>query len=160
VSGLPSQPPAPFCLWPEMKKATLLVAAVLLTALSAQAQMGWTLKQCTDKFGDFQSKESIEGNRTGYKWTGDNFGPMEVIFMQENPKASRVILGETTKTVTSADFAKFVKTVCPGYTWHDSLPFNGANFVLLSNGSSVYWGGWGEHWISAWTEADDEAAKQ
>jgi hypothetical protein len=143
-----------------MKKATLLVAAVLLTALSAQAQMGWTLKQCTDKFGDFQSKESIEGHRTGYKWTGDTSVPMEVIFMQENLKVSRVILSETTKTVTFADFAKFVKTVCPGYTWHDSLPYNGANFVLLSNGSSVYWGGWGEHWISAWTEADDEAAKQ
>jgi len=143
-----------------MKKAILLAAALTLTAISAQAQMGWTLKQCTDQFGAFNSKESIQGNRTDYKWVGDNLAPMEVIFMSGNTSASRVILGVTTKTVTSTDFAKFVKVACPGFTWHDSFPYNGANFVLLSNGSSIYWGGWGEHWISAWTEADDEAAKK
>ena len=143
-----------------MKIAILLAAAVTLTAVSAHAQMGWTLKQCTEKFGNFKSKESIEGNRTDYKWGDDHVAPIEVIFMQGNPQASRVILGVTNKTVTSADFANFVKVVCPGFTWHDSLPYNGANFALLSNGSSVYWGGWGEHWISAWTEADDEAAKK
>jgi hypothetical protein len=133
-------------------KTILFPAALALTAFSAQAQMGWTLKQCTDKFGTFKSKELIEGNRTDYKWVSDNLTPMEVIFMRGNSQASRVILCVTTKTVTSEDFAYFVKAVCPGFTWHDSLPYNGANFVLLSNGSSVYWGGWGEHWISAWTE--------
>jgi hypothetical protein len=143
-----------------MKIAILLAAAVTLIAVSAHAQMGWTLKQCTEKFGNFKSKESIEGSRTDYKWGDDHVAPIEVIFMQGNPQASRVILGVTNKTVTSADFANFVKQVCPGFTWHDSLPYNGANFALLSNGSSVYWGGWGEHWISAWTEADDEAAKK
>ena len=143
-----------------MKKAILFTAALTLTVISAQAQMGWTLTQCTDKFGPFNSKESIQGNRTDYKWVGDNLAPMEVIFISGNTHASRVILGVTTKTVTSADFAKFVKLACPGFTWHDSHPYNGANFVLLSNGSSVYWGGWGAHWISAWTEADDDAAKQ
>jgi hypothetical protein len=143
-----------------MKKAFLLTAALTLIVISAQAQMGWTLKQCTDKFGTFNSKESIEGNRTGYKWAGDKLAPMEVIFMSGNTRASRVILEVTTKTVTSDDFAKFAKVACPGFTWHDSHPYNGANFVLLNNGSSVYWGGWGEHWISAWTEEDDEAAKK
>jgi len=143
-----------------MKNVILFVAAVTLTIVSAQAQMGWTLKQCTDKFGSFKSKESIEGHRTDYKWDGDQLGPMEVIFMQGNPQASRVILSVTTKPVTSADFANFVKVVCPGFTWHDTLPYNGANFALLSNGTSVYWGGWGDNWISAWTEADDEAAKK
>jgi hypothetical protein len=143
-----------------MKKEILIVAALALTALSAQGQMGWTLRKCTDKFGNFQSKELIEGKRTGYKWGGDKLAPLEVIFMEGNPQASRVILSVPSKTVTSADFAQFVKVVCPGFTWHDSLPFSGANFVLLSNGSSAYWGGWGEHWISAWSEADDEAAKK
>ena|ERR1700728_1079177 len=64
-----------------MKKAILLAVALTLTAISAQAQMGWTLKQCTDQFGTFNSKESIQGNRTDYKWVGDNLAPMEVIFM-------------------------------------------------------------------------------
>jgi hypothetical protein len=31
-----------------MTKAILLAAAVTLTAVSAQAQMGWTFKECTD----------------------------------------------------------------------------------------------------------------
>jgi hypothetical protein len=141
-------------------KIAILTAALALTAVSAHAQMGWTLKQCTDKFGDFKSKQLIEGHRTEYKWGDDEVAPIEVIFMEGSPQASRVIFGVTNKTVTSVDFANFVKTVCPGFTWHDSLPYNGANFALLSNGSSVYWGGWGEHWISAWTEADDEAAKK
>jgi hypothetical protein len=143
-----------------MRKAVLFVAAVTMAAVSAQAQMGWTLKQCTDKFGSFKSKESIESNRTDYKWDGDRLAPMEVIFIHGNPLASRVILSVATKPVTSDDFANFVKLVCPGFTWHDILPYNGANFALLSNGSSVYWGGWGENWISAWTEADDEVAKR
>jgi hypothetical protein len=143
-----------------MKKAILFATALALTAVSAHAQMGWTLKQCTDKFGAFKSEEAIAGTRTDYKWGGENLAPMEVIFIQGNPQASRVILSVITKTVTSADFANFVKAACPGFTWHDSLPYQGSNFVLLSKGSSVYWGGWGDHWISAWTEADDEAAKK
>jgi hypothetical protein len=112
-----------------MKKAILFAAALELTAISAQAQMGWVLKQCTDQFGIFNSKESIEGNRTDYKWVGDNLAPIDVIFMSGNTHASRVILEVTTKTVTSADFAKFVKMACPGFTWHDSHPYNGANFA-------------------------------
>jgi hypothetical protein len=143
-----------------MKITILFAAAFTLACVSAQAQMGRTLKECIDKLGAFQSQESIEGNRTSYKWSSEEVAPLEIIFMRGNPQASRVIMEINNKTATLADFTKFVKVVCPGYTWHDTHPYNGANFALLSNGSSVYWGGWGDHWISAWTEADDEAAKK
>jgi hypothetical protein len=140
-----------------MKKAILLAAVLALATVSAPAQMAWTLKQCTDKFGAFQPEEVIAGNRTDYKWGGDNRAPIEIIFIHGNTQASRVIVSVRTKTVTYADFADFVKIVCPGFTWHDTLPYQGAKFALLSDGPAVYWG---DHWISAWTEADDEAAKK
>jgi hypothetical protein len=144
----------------HVKIAILIATAVSLGTFSAKAQMGWTLQQCTDKFGSFKSMKSIEGNRTDYQWDDDHGAPIDVIFIGGNLQASRVILSVTHKTATFTDFADFVNKVCPGFTWHDTLPYNGANFALLSKGSSVYWGGWGEHWISAWTQADDDAVNK
>jgi len=140
-----------------MKKLILIVLGVMGLVLSANAQLGWSLGDCKQKYGKVLETQKLKGDRLGYffKYKG-----ILITVAILDGKVSRVAFGNNKGKWTSEDMAQFLLTEAPNAKWGKPITDNEGNGSLQGfvNGELAYYAAINskQDVMAVWTKADDD----